>query len=1602
MKKRIIALLIVCVLLVSLVPVMPTLAYGSSSVDLPRNNVVGETVTVTADGAGCQWQVKIGEVWVNISGATSPELALSYAMFANIPGAPVIRCVDASGNAASDEIVVNFVDAVEPATKPAPAPEVITQPVVDAIITEPNGSAPVVQQPVVQEPVVQEPAAQTPVDTAALQQALADAKAADEAAQAAAAAAQAEADAKKAVLDAAQAEYDAAAAAVAAAQAALDASIVPVEEGQEPAPLDATLSAALSNAQLTAADAEAKLTAAKADYDAVAAVAAEANAAAADTAAAVAAAQAALDAAAPAVVPASGTPKLKMASFNLAKNVAAPAADEPSGLTTFNVVINYVFENNEPVADSYTAQLAAGSNFSASVTFPTVQGYLPYVDNVQKNGHEINIQNIQESTTITVVYKPTDVNYTVIHYQQNVDNDNYTEVARETLTGKTNSTVPEVAKNYSGFFALLYERPTIAADASTVVEIYYDRNYYLMNFELDGGYGTEPVYARYGAPIGTVNTPTKAGYTFTGWSDVKDGTTPVTVPSNMPAANTTYYAIWEMGDTAKVKVVFWGENPNDEEYSYLATGTVNVKPGTEYTFSDGNTVFLICNKEEHTHTAQCNVCGKEEHIVHTEDCLDCGHNCLQDGCVSTNGTLVEVEKPDRLDVPSSNSVQSYTTGGFIGATRHYYLYLNGKWYTNSVSDTRNITYRCTHTHTDACYLCETHEHTAACYSCGMEEHTHTSSCNQTGSGLDSKLWEFVRSETVTVEADGSSIINVYYDRVKYTFRFRVNSREIHSFSAKWGSNIRDNWTFTGSNGTTYSPENQDSWKGNTLYTERIYLVEIMPTTDITFTRASGNNSSRTFYYYVESLENTAGENKRQFEGKYYDYEFELENDFNTLYYDEDFFELEGFTRYKSARANGTEYPLSNYGTDPISELYFYYTRNVYDIEFYNPTELLRTEDDVPYEAGLGPYDFDPTPDQAPAMYEPGSVVFAGWYLNPECTGDEYILSEHTMPIGPKNGATALSLYAKWVPVSHTVTFYLDKDAYDAGTELTTHPAVTVPHGEKIDPVPAKPTNGAYDFVEWFYIDDEGKEAAFNFENMPIRQDLEVYAKWSSNVLRPYTVYFKIQGTDTQIADPIESSGVAGHTKTFDAKANEELYTNYQEGYFPIVRSHSMTLNIEGENTFTFCYVQKDAVPYTVHYVSEGIPVNGDTLGTIVIDGKTYYKVAESYTDKDNRKAVVTEKFKPVNGMMPDAYQKRLIVDGTDGATNEIIFYYVRDEKHAYYQITHYTEDVSGTGWTEYASSQAVGDIGQTYSAEPMTITGFTYDSTVAGTLTSGKLTESGLELKLYYKRNPYPYIVKYAEYGTGKELAKDKTGTAKYGTVHSENAIDIENYTVVGDAEKSITIKVEDGNEAKVNVIIFYYEENKVTINYEVVGPLGCGIVTPSSETVKIKSEDAKGSQAIPAENFRFVGWYTDEACTKPVDANLVDANNKFVPAKVDGKNVAATYYAKFEYDVTTLTITKSGAENRGYGLDGFIFKVEDSSGNVVATVAISGNGSTTIGGLKVGETYTVSEDSSWSGLYSCANQSVTLLPNGNTVTMVNSYSATNLLNGGDSVTNKP
>ena len=1097
----------------------------------------------------------------------------------------------------------------------------------------------------------------------------------------------------------------------------------------------------------------------------------------------------------------------------------APNGDPADGPapSTYVITIKYQFADGTQAANPWTATVATGSTYTQDVASPAIVGYTPDPDVVHVNA--------SETTTYTVIYKPAEVNFTVKHYQQNVSDDKYMLVDTETKKGYTKSAVGEglARTDYEGFYSLLYDTAMeIAADGSTVVEVYYDRYYYLVNFNLDGGYGVEPIYARYGAAI-SVSDPTKPGYTFNGWTPA--------IPATMPAQNTSYAANWEIG-TSGFTVVFWYENANDNGYSVAGTyKPANVKPGTEQKSDD------------------------------------------------------------------------YKNQSFDGRDGTHFTYNEDK------------------------------------------------------------------AETVTVKGDGSTVLNVYYTRNTYTLTFREltcnNSswwhthndscyKVVKTITAKYQADIHDHFPIRDGNDTIWwdVPDGCESFKADTM----LGSIDTMPGENIVFEKSSAQ-SGAVLYYYIETLNGETGTYTH--DGKNFKLykQITLEKECQ-LTYSEEFHNITGFTQWWSdpkfdkMEQGGVAYAGYHEG-GLFGGSYYYindknylcYTRNSYNLSFYNYNAYVTGKDSsVQFEAPLSGYDFTP---EYPANLEKNAYVFAGWYTTPGCyEGSEANLSTMTMP------ASDVVLYAKWTPKTHTVKTYLTKDVLDMnGNPLNTWE--NVPHGTTVVK-PNDPTNGAYTFVGWFYISDGGEEKAFDF-SMPVNRDLNLYAKWSSNTLVTYTVKYAVEnpdGTLTYIADDTTGSALAGTTKTFDAKTGTELNEDYRSGYFPKVSSHSLTMDIDGgvKNVFTFMYVAKPEVTYTVKYLEKGTEKQ-------LADPKTV-------TTCD---AVVTEPFKQIAGYAPDAYQKQLVL-AAEG--NEIIFWYVKDEVHAPVHVIHWIQNIAGDGYTEYRSSTNLnGVIGNTYSETPLEIPGFKFNG--ARSNASGKLDAGGLLLELYYDRIEYPYVFRFIDQATGNEIAQSEDGTARYQAQVMQSAKTIPGYKLISAENQAINIAIEAPDHvANKNVKIFYYNEETVNILYKVVGPAGCGTLDNYQENdLKVITGTAAGSMPTAASGYKFVGWYKDEGCTEPVAAAWI-ANDRLTPQKTKplGSEMgyeAATYYAKFELDVFDLTIKKVGCaeidENQS-----FLFRITGPNGFSME-VTVQGNDSKTIQGLQMGE-YTVTEVESWSWRYKCQN----------------------------------
>lgn len=319
-----------------------------------------------------------------------------------------------------------------------------------------------------------------------------------------------------------------------------------------------------------------------------------------------------------------------------------------------------------------------------------------------------------------------------------------------------------------------------------------------------------------------------------------------------------------------------------------------------------------------------------------------------------------------------------------------------------------------------------------------------------------KSYQGFTAQTITqqtINGDGSTIVNVYYKRNVYEVKFftikyeggllsgkYVKDKEIDSIriTAKYGANISEKWP-----GGIWTTEPG----GSTFQAS----IGTMPLGGDEFFKTSQGSAEA--YYYLESL---AG-------GYVWDHT-DTGGDSSSIVTNEDRYPITGFTCNTAISAkNGDRYNGAK----------FYYDRNSYQIVFMNhgskEKELVKK-----YEQSIADAGYTPT---APANMQ--DYTFGGWFDNQKCEGSAYVFTGKKMP------AHNLTLYAKWVPKTYSVTVYdVDRtkilktfDVPMGGTILESQmPEVTLGTGDS--------------FLGWMDMQDH---MPFHFDTR-IHRDYKLYAK----------------------------------------------------------------------------------------------------------------------------------------------------------------------------------------------------------------------------------------------------------------------------------------------------------------------------------------------------------------------------------------------------------------------------------------------------------------------------------------------------------------------------
>ena len=125
-----------------------------------------------------------------------------------------------------------------------------------------------------------------------------------------------------------------------------------------------------------------------------------------------------------------------------------------------------------------------GNGTTTAPAAPTRPGYTFRHWSATVGGAAFNFGNaLTTALTLYAVWTPnTRTQYTVIHWQENADDDEYSYAESETKYGTTGAQTSAAAKSYTGFTAQTIAQQTIAGDGSTIVNVYYKRNVYEVKF----------------------------------------------------------------------------------------------------------------------------------------------------------------------------------------------------------------------------------------------------------------------------------------------------------------------------------------------------------------------------------------------------------------------------------------------------------------------------------------------------------------------------------------------------------------------------------------------------------------------------------------------------------------------------------------------------------------------------------------------------------------------------------------------------------------------------------------------------------------------------------------------------------------------------------------------------------------------------------------------------------------------------------------------------------------------------------------------------------------------------------------------------------------
>ena len=761
----------------------------------------------------------------------------------------------------------------------------------------------------------------------------------------------------------------------------------------------------------------------------------------------------------------------------------------------------------------------------------------------------------------------------------------------------------------------------------------------------------------------------------------------------------------------------------------------------------------------------------------------------------------------------------------------------------------------------------------------------------------------------TIKGDGSTIVSVKYTRNVYAVKFytkdswRDDWKEDTSkrITAKYGANISDKWP---GGGWYVSPPSM--WSSTAQSN-----IDTMPLNGKNFYGQQSGDTTYKADYYTEVLPGQPGTTVGSHTYKLHHTD-EIQAGWGLKVTDEERYPITGFTCNTAVSTqNGQSYNGAK----------FYYTRNSYDLVFISGGKTVKTES-VKYQASIADY-ANYKPDKAPAGME--DYDFDGWYASKECTGEAYDFTGKTMP------ANSITLYAKWVAPTFTVTVY-DQNGKEIGKIIVKKGDTVTDELSKLEAQLKLTLDTGDSFLGWTI----NRGLPFN-PGTKITMNYNLYAKVGNSTGYSVTYNANATGATGSVTDTEKyAKGAEATVMSNSFKNGDMVFLGWNtaadgkgETYYP-----NGTVEITGNVTLYAQWGDKaSTVTVTYHSnfgtdvaqsaaaVANNSKITVEAYNALNLPERTGYSFVGWNTAADGTgRTFAAGAFARVDVTKPnDLYAQW--TPNTD-TTYKVEFYYQNDDG-SYPSTASKTDPRTGT--TDATVSVTDTDKADKENGK------YTFDANNINNKKSGTVAADGsLVLKLYFKLNQADVTVNYYWNETTDKVATSKPLSAQTvgSVITTETPITIEGYTALPNQTCSLIV----GADASNNVINFYYYKNvELTANSK-------------TETYDGTEKSVSGYTGAPADadfSAITVGAKGTEVGTYPANftegtKGTVDANKKYIVTEanngqlkinpvtdkvtvtINGHKDTKTYDGK-EHSVTGYDVTITGGNNQ-YTANDFSF----------------------------------------------------------------------------------